>query len=175
LEALYILDSYRLIIMVKPPLMPWTALQTVIEASPPNSRLQKLYRATQHIPQSREHSNSQTHQASRLSSLASIAPRVWAAMYPRQNAYGQDNVLTDAINIGEPGFAEVACESWLINQPSGEVVNASHMAIYHMMHIMLHANVTLLQTFAHPPSVSVARDPAKSSMVSKVSAYDVPA
>ncbi|KAK5242186.1 hypothetical protein LTR40_012878, partial [Exophiala xenobiotica] len=42
---------------------------------------------------------------------------------------------------------------------------------YHMMNIMLHANLTVLQSFAHSPPGSAARDPKKSLAAREMHAW----
>ncbi|KAK3648773.1 hypothetical protein LTR56_007213 [Elasticomyces elasticus] len=160
LEALLILDSYRVIIMIRPPLSPWCALESVTECSGLGTKLTKLLSRI-------NMGNDSDEEAPSLAVLAAIAPHVWSAMYPRQNAYAGDNVLVEAITVGQSNFAEIACERWLSTHVSGEP-EASHLAVYHMMNILLHANVILLQSFAHSPPGSLARDPQRSIMAREV-------
>ena len=168
LEALFILDSWRVIIMIRPPLMPWCALESATEGSTPGTKLAKLLSRTQHTSRSGNIDNDPEEQAASLAVLAANAPIVWSAMYPRQNAYADDNILVEAITVGRSSFAEIACERWLSAHAPVQPVDPAHLTVYHMMNVLLNANVTLLQTFAHSPPESPARDPGKSIMAREV-------
>lgn len=95
-----------------------------------------------------------------LASLAYLSTFLWPAVYPRQNSYGVDNVVIESLSLGKSDFVELACDTWL--RSLGERPEPSHLVVYHMMNIMLHTNLTILQSFAHSPPGSAARDPKKS-------------
>ena len=168
LDALFIFDCYRVIVMIRPPLMPWHTLESVAEGSAPASKLSRLLSCTENLFNPMKSIEQPVWDAAGLAVLASNAPHIWSAMYPRFNADLGDNVLVEAIDVGRPYFAEIACERWLSAHTAEEPINTSHMAVYHMMNILLHANMTLLQIFAHSPPDSPTRDPATSAWAREV-------
>ncbi|KAK5025031.1 hypothetical protein LTS07_008410 [Exophiala sideris] len=99
-------------------------------------------------------------ESARLTSLAYLSTFLWPAIYPRQNSYGIDNVVIESLSLGKSDFVELACDTWL--RSFGQRPEPSHLVVYHMMNIMLHTNLTVLQSFAHSPPGSAARDPKKS-------------
>lgn len=104
-----------------------------------------------------------------LASLACLVTHLWPAMYPSQNQYAADNILVESLSLWKPEFAELACDTWL--HARGPREDFSSLAIYHMMNIMLHTNLTVLQIFAHSAPGSEARDPEKSPAAREVYAW----
>lgn len=105
-----------------------------------------------------------------LTSLASLSTFVWPAIYPPQNIYGADKSrVSGDLFMWRADFAELACDTWLhkIHQPG----NISHLVIYHMMCIMLHANFTVLQSFAHSSPGSTGRDAKRGSAAREIHAW----
>lgn len=105
-----------------------------------------------------------------LTSLASLGTFIWPAIYPPHNVYGAHKTRTFGdLFMWRADFAELACDTWLhkIHQ-SG---NLSHLVIYHIMSIMLHANFTILQSFAHSSPGSAGRDVKKGSAAREIHAW----
>lgn len=94
-----------------------------------------------------------------LASLACVSVFLWPVMYPRQNRYGIDDVTVESLSLWKKDFVDLACDSWF--RVHGRVADASHLTVYHMLNIMLRANLTVIQSFAHSAPESPARDPAK--------------
>jgi hypothetical protein len=53
----------------------------------------------------------------------------------------------------------------------GQTSTYSSLAIYHMMNFMLHADLTMLQHFAHSTPGSAARDPKKSLVAKEIKSW----
>lgn len=104
-----------------------------------------------------------------LTSLASLSSFVWPATYPQQNVYGADKSLSDDLFMWRADFAELACDTWLrtIHRPE----NLSHLVIYHMIGIILHSNLTVLQNFAHSAPGSAARDSKRGLAAREIHAW----
>ncbi|KAJ9608016.1 hypothetical protein H2200_007004 [Cladophialophora chaetospira] len=160
LEALYILDCYRVIIMQCPPSLGWHHPNSITTFSSPMDRISRLHHE--------EGIGSLRGKSSTLGNLASLSPFLWPVMYPRQNRYGNNNVSVESVSLWKGDFVELACDSWLRSQPQA---TASDLAIYHLMNIMLHANLTVIQSFVHSASDSAARDPKKSLAAMEIHAW----
>lgn len=104
-----------------------------------------------------------------LPSLAGLCSYLWPATYSRQSRNFGDGPSTKDTSFWEPHFAELACDNWL--RTMGQTSNYSSLAIYHMMNIMLHADLTMLQHFAHSTPGSAARDPKKSLVAKEIKAW----
>ncbi|KAK3673517.1 hypothetical protein LTR78_006751 [Recurvomyces mirabilis] len=162
--ALYILDSYRVTIMLRPPLLPWWGIESLLASSTPKRELSVLLSRAQHLWRMHPPIKDLSSDPPGLAILCSFAPHVWRIMYAQHNADAGEDMLLSTREMGHPSFAEMACDHWLHAQP--DTVQSSHLAVYHMMNIILHANVKTLQTFAHSPSDSHTRD-QKRSMVAR--------
>ncbi|KAK5227824.1 hypothetical protein LTR47_008395 [Exophiala xenobiotica] len=169
LEALYILDCYRVIIMQRPPSLSWQHVHAFRQTSSPTSQVARLYQQVLRLTDGGLTGAPAVGNDISLGSLASLTSHLWPAMYPRQNRYGADSVSVESLSLWKPDFPELACSTWL--QSQGECVNFSCLAAYHMMNIMLHANLTVLQSFAHSPPGSAARDPKKSLAAREMHAW----
>lgn len=104
-----------------------------------------------------------------LTSLASLNSFVWPATYPQQNDYGTEKHPSDDLFVWRADFAELACDTWLrtIHRPE----NLSHLVLYHMMGIILHSNLTVLQNFAHSAPGSAARDAERGLAAREIHAW----
>ncbi len=165
LEALCILDCYRVVIVMRPPNMLWHGLRSIINNSAPDSELQMLHLRLKNAVNRNVTLPANDMQDSCMAPLAFLASNVWRAAYSRESAYPDQGTLEGALSMGKPDFAELACDDWLRGQSPHAVVDPSHLAIYHMMNIVMHANLTVLQTFAHAPSDSPHRVGDKSAVV----------
>ncbi|KAK6369385.1 hypothetical protein LTS17_009728 [Exophiala oligosperma] len=133
------------------------------------SRLTQLHQEVVNLTDTGHISLPSTNTEFDLASLSSLTSHLWPALYPRQNTYGADNVSVESLSLWKRDFAELACDTWLRTRRG--TVDFSCLAVYHMMNIMLHANLTVLQNFAHSAPGSAARDPKKSLAAREVYAW----
>ena len=92
---------------------------------------------------------------SSLASLAALSVFFWPVM-PRSV---ED---PDRSSTWKADFAEMACDRWFRAQPAD--LDWSSFVLYHLMNINLHANLNLLQNFAHSaPNSTVRSDKGKIS------------
>ncbi|KIW92100.1 uncharacterized protein Z519_07084 [Cladophialophora bantiana CBS 173.52] len=160
LETLYILEGYRVIIMQCPPSLPWHHPDSFAASPPPGSQVRRLQRLVVDLTRGGSPTEPELHKKFSLASLSYLFTFLWHAKYPRQNSYGVDNIVIESLTLGKSDFVELACDSWL--HSLGEGPEPSHLVVYHMMNIMLHTNLAILQSFAHSVPNSAARDPKKS-------------
>lgn len=92
-----------------------------------------------------------------LGNLACASVFLWPVIYPRQNRYGVSNLVVESFSLWKRDFADLACDTWL--RVHGQAADVSQLTVYHMMSIMLRANITVVQSFAHSAPGSAARDP----------------
>ncbi|KEF52372.1 uncharacterized protein A1O9_11613 [Exophiala aquamarina CBS 119918] len=169
LEALYILDCYRVVIMQRPASSSWQRAASFAGQSSPDTRISRLLNLIAELNDGGHMTTTETSKDLSLPSLASLSTHLWPAVYSRQNGYGSDNVPVESFSLWNPQYVELACDNWL--RTVGQSRNPTHLAVYHMMNIMLHANLTMLQSFAHSPPGSAARDAKKSSVAKEVVAW----
>ena len=143
LETLYILDCYRVIILNCPPSLAWHHPDSIAQFFSAMERISPLHNK----------------QASSLASLASLSPFLWPVTFPRQNRYGNNDVSVETVSLWKGVLVELACDTWLRSQNHA---TASDLTLYHLMNIMIHANLTVIQSLAHSAPDSAARDPTKS-------------
>ncbi|EXJ74257.1 uncharacterized protein A1O5_02553 [Cladophialophora psammophila CBS 110553] len=160
LETLYILEGYRVIIMQCPPSLPWHHPDSFAESPPPGSQVGRLQRLVVDLTRGGPTTEPELYKKFSLASLSYLFTFLWHAKYPRQNSYGVDNIVIESLTLGKSDFVELACDSWL--HSLGEGPEPSHLVVYHMINIMLHTNLAILQSFAHSAPSSAARDPKKS-------------
>ncbi|KIW19378.1 hypothetical protein PV08_03673 [Exophiala spinifera] len=169
LETLYILDCYRAIIMQRPPSLSWHHIDSYIDHHAHSSRLTQLHREVFNLTNTGHLSMPSTTTEFDLASLSSLTSHLWPAIYLRQNTYGADKVSVDCLSLWKPDFAELACDNWLRTRRGK--ADFSCLVVYHMMNIMLHANLTVLQNFAHSSPGSAVRDPKRSLTAREVYAW----
>ncbi|KAK4935802.1 hypothetical protein LTR10_023209 [Elasticomyces elasticus] len=160
LETLYILECYRVIILQCPPTLSWHHSDSFAASPLPGTQIHRLQSLIADLTRGSTLTEPDTCNKFSLTSLAYLSTFLWPAIYPRQNSYGIDNVVIESLSLGKSDFVELACDTWL--RSFGQRPEPSHLVVYHMMNIMLHTNLTVLQSFAHSPPGSAARDPKKS-------------
>jgi hypothetical protein len=168
LESLYILDCYHVVIIQHPPSLSWHHIDSFANSPPPASRMQQLGHCLQELTNGHVPINPHIDEFS-LPSLAALCVYLWPAAYARQNRYGSDEVVIESLSLWKPDFAESACNNWL--RAIGPKRNPSELTIYHLMNIMLHANLAVVQHFAHSPPGSAARDAKKSAIGKEITAW----
>lgn len=159
LESLYILDCYRVIIMQCPPSLSWHHSDSFARAVNPSSRIHDLHRRVAEIVDGGRTITPNSGSEFSLASLACASVFLWPVIYPRQNRYGVSNLVVESFSLWKRDFADLACDTWL--RLHGQDADVSHLTIYHMLNIMLRANLTVVQSFAHSAPGSPARDPEK--------------
>ncbi|KIV92371.1 hypothetical protein, variant 2 [Exophiala mesophila] len=169
LEALYILDCYRVIIMQRPASSSWQRADIFVQQSLLDTPVSHLSALIAELNDGNHNSVLQTSNTFGLASLASLSTHLWPAIYSRQNRYGADKVLIESLSLWNPSYVELACDNWL--RTVGQAQEPTHLTVYHMMNIMLHANLTVLQSFAHSSPGSAVRDPKKSSIAKEIVAW----
>ena len=155
--------------MQRPPCLSWQHVESFAQFSVPGSQVFRLHIAISNLINGRHESRQAGDEAFCLPSLASLSSILWPVLYTRHNRHGTDNVLIESLSFWKPEFAEVACDTWL--RTNGQTENTSILTIYHMMNIMLHGNLTALQSFAHSPPGSAAREPKKSLAAREIHAW----
>jgi hypothetical protein len=169
LEALYILDCYRVIIMQRPASSSWQRTNSFVQQLYSDARSTQLRAVIAALNDGGHMTTTEVPEEFGLPSLASLSVHLWPAIYSRQNGYGADNLLVESLPLWDPAYIELACDNWV--RTIGHTKDPSHLAVYHMMNIMLHANLTVLQSFAHSPPGSARRDPKKSSAAKEIIAW----
>ncbi|KIW19369.1 hypothetical protein PV08_03664 [Exophiala spinifera] len=169
LEALHILDCYRVVIMQRPPSLARKYSETFIRTPTNRSRISKLHNIIAGLVSGGHTVDLGRNTTFGLTSLAFLSSFVWPATYPQQNAYDTDNTVPNDLFIWRADFAELACDTWLrtvYNQG-----NLSHLVLYHLMGIILNSNFTVLQNFAHSSPRSATRDATKGLAGKEINAW----
>lgn len=166
-EALLVFDCYRVIIMQRPPSLSWLIMDTIAKQPSSDGPLTDLRLETAELARGAP-LTAGTYRKYDLATLTSLIPRLWPAVYPRHNSYGAENRLIESLSLWNTEPVELACEQWFRTRNPTE---ASHLVIYHMMHLVLHANTTIVQSFAHSAPESAGRDSTKSSAACEISKW----
>lgn len=164
-EALYIIDIYRATIMFRPPAMVWRSIPEVNSLTPVNHDRYILQEDVIGLVDGSLTTPEGLHLKFPLARLASLAPFLWPAMYPRQNQYNDENVHVESMLLAKPDFAGQACTRWFQQH---ETRDPMHLVLYHTMYILLHANMTTLQTYAHSSLGPHTRDITASAVAREV-------
>ncbi|EMC98768.1 hypothetical protein BAUCODRAFT_379824 [Baudoinia panamericana UAMH 10762] len=149
LEALYIIDCYRVVMMMRPPTLMWHTLTRLAAQAQQGSRLTSVIRSAAALVDGTVLPRPANGEDCSLASLASLAPHLWTVLYPRRNQHKGDTVLAEALRIGKPDFVEIACEKWIQSGVAVPSTDMTALLLYHMIGINLHANLSTLQTFAY--------------------------
>jgi hypothetical protein len=168
-DALHILDLYRLAIMFRPPAMLWRSFPRAdvgiagnLDRTGPHCSAVDLSNA--HLAES-----DTLRSMHPLASLGSLSPYVWPVLYPRQNQYNGDDIHIESLLLAKADFAGLKCSEWYQQQQAIEdAVDPLHLVSYHTINILMHANMTTLQTYAHSSLGSQTRDPAKSAVAKEM-------
>jgi hypothetical protein len=147
--------------MQRPPSLSWHHVDLFAR---PGTHMSHFYEISRDLTDGGHKIGTSCPQEFHLPSLAGLCSYLWPATYSRQNRDFGDGPSTKSTSFWGPHFAELACDNWL--RTIGQTSSYSSLAVYHMMNIMLHANLTLLQHFAHFAPGSAARDP-KNSLVAR--------
>lgn len=153
--------------MQRPPSLARKYSESFTQTPTNRSRISQLHSVIADLVGSGHAIDPEIHEQFSLTSLASLSTFLWPATYHQQNGYGTDKAPLESFSPWKADFAELACDTWLrTSYRPDNPDDVSHLVIYHMMGIMLHTNLTLLQNFAHSAPQSTARD-AKRSLAAK--------
>lgn len=147
-ESLYVLESYRVILLLRPPNCSFRsdfAFRGYGGFASSASDVDNLVR-TLLTPGSSVASSYQ--QQDSIIALASISIMAWPVL-PRGIIQSQKRTLWNA------EFLELALNSWARTQSHG--CNWSMLLLYHLIHVSIHTNMGLVQHFAHSPAQSLFR------------------
>lgn len=133
-EALYTLDAYRFLIMQLPPV---SAARAIAVLADTGSRTASVLQQVSRIAQ-RKAANDRT--TSRTTLISGLAVYLWPVKFPRQHD------VFDDVTTQTRTFIELACEAWWQQHDPNDFSSA---VIHHMLLLLLHANVSVLQTFAY--------------------------
>lgn len=97
-----------------------------------------------------------------LITLASLATYLWPATSLSESTRYPDDPDPETAHdsvLWKSDFIEMACQSWFRSQNNPP---CSTIVLYHHINTVLHANLVLLQRFAHSSPMATTRDPKKS-------------
>lgn len=157
--------------MQRPPSLARKYSESFTQTPTNRSRISQLHSVIADLVSGGHAIDSEIHRNFSLTSLASLSTFVWPAIYPQQNGYGTDKALLESLSPWKADFAEMACDTWLRQLYRPENNDVSHLVIYHLMGIMLHTNLTVLQSFAHSAPGSAARDAERCSAAKEIYAW----
>lgn len=155
--------------MQRPPSMPWSHANSFAQPPSTDSRTAQLQRRVEALTDSGYSVDSLATKEYSLASLAALSLHLWPVIYPSSNKSGSSSDGIKSHRLWKADFVELAGDTWL--RTAGTTANSSSLAVYHIMNIMLHGNLSVLQCFAHSHSCSEARDPEKSSTGREVHAW----
>jgi hypothetical protein len=152
-----------------PPSLSWHHADSFARLSNPSSRINQLHKLVAEVIDGGRTAIKNASSDFSLAGLACVAMFLWPVIYPLQNRYGVSNMVVESFSLWKRDFADLACDTWL--RIHGQTADASHLTIYHMLNIMLRANLTIVQSFAHSAPGSPARDPNKSLAAREVNLW----
>ncbi len=152
--------------MYRPPCFPWRHANSFAQSPASEHRMNLLLQYPAALSKLRREDVINTNDDSKdqLLTLASLSSYLWPATSLSESTGFPDNPNHEPSrnpSLWKSDFAEMACDTWLRSQ---EKPLLSTVVVYHHINIMLHANLVLLQRFAHSSPTSAARDPQKSTI-----------
>jgi hypothetical protein len=155
--------------MQRPPSMSWTHANSFANSPSMDSDTTQLRHHIMALTDRSPTACSSANKQYSMASLAALSIHLWPVVYPSPSRYTSPGIAIKNHSLWKADFVELACDTWL--RTAGAGVNPSSLAVYHMMNIMLHANLAGLQYFAHSRPGSEARDPEKSSTGREIHAW----
>ena len=151
LDTLYVLESYRVILLQRPPNLYLSQYEEFDSTCGPG-RFSKdsLLDGVVSLFTPGSSVNRDTVSRNSLITLAVLSIYTWPAALRSAN-------LDRRNSVWKTEFVELALNSWIQAQPKD--VDFSSSVLFHMTNISLHANIKLLQCFAHTSVDSRARNP----------------
>ncbi|KIW62192.1 hypothetical protein PV04_10390 [Phialophora macrospora] len=171
LESLYILDCYRVILMYRPPCFPWRHTNSFAHTASPDDRMTDLLGYPAALTDIDQPSDINNNGKNSLSTLGSLSGYLWPAT-SLSESIGLPNdpnrEVSQNPSLWKSDFVEMACNTWLRSQKE---VPLPTLVVYHHINTMLHANLVLLQRFAHSSPTSAARDPQKGAIAKAICSW----
>jgi hypothetical protein len=155
--------------MQRPPSMSWCHANSFAEPPSTDSRTAQLQRQVAALTDPSHSIDFLATKGYSLASLSALSPHLWPVIYPSSNRTGSPSDGVKNHSLWKADFVELAGDTWL--RTAGATVNSSSLAVYHIMNIMLHGNLAVLQCFAHSHPESETRNPEKSSTGREVHAW----
>lgn len=155
--------------MQRPPSMSWSHVNSFAHLPSMDSHTTQLRRQVVALTDRSHTVCSNENKKYSLASLAALSTHLWPVVYPSPSRHTSPGTGIKSHSLWKADFVELACDTWL--RTAGPGANPSSLAVYHMMNIMLHANLAGLQYFAHSHPGSEARDPEKSSTGREIHAW----
>lgn len=155
IESLYILDSYRVVLLQRPPLLTWHSLERLAKSpreKNPSTHLRNIVRALASPGLEVDFNDVQEFS---LSTLSGLTPFLWQAM-PLVPA-DQDSI----VGPWRTDFVELAIDKWL--RMHRYEVHASSQTLYHLMHMAMHANLLAVNNYAQSQASRHKQDCTKGS------------
>lgn len=163
------LDCYRVTIMYRPPSFPWRHTDSFAQHASSKDRMKALLRFPEALTNPYEMPTPCTTYNQRpLITLASLATYLWPATSLSESTRYPDDPDPEKAHdsaLWKSDFVEMACQSWLRSQ---RTTQCSTLVLYHHINTILHANLVLLQRFAHSSQTATTRDPEKSPTVKAI-------
>lgn len=155
--------------MQRPPSMSWCHINSFAHSPGTDSHMTQLHHEIAALTDPSHSIDCASNKRYGLASLAALSAHLWPVTYPSSAGYSSPSLGTENHSLWKAEFVELACDTWL--RTAGPAVKSSSLAVYHMMNIMLHANLVGLQSFAHSLPGSDTRDPDKSSTGKEIHAW----
>lgn len=138
-QSLHILDCYRVCLLQRPPSLLWRCLHQISESTQPK----EVSTATHSV--SLDTSNEVLPmyvKAVDEFSLSELSPFLWPATLL---APADDDIMEI---LTKPEFVELAADNWLRSQSLDQSVEPASLILYHLMNIVMHANISIVQRYA---------------------------
>ncbi|KAJ9603047.1 hypothetical protein H2200_012342 [Cladophialophora chaetospira] len=164
-------ENLLVIVMYRPPCFPWRHVNSFAQSPHPEHRIGVLLQYPAALTKDRRVEINSTHDKDQLLILASLSAYLWPGTSLSESTGFPDKPNHEASrnpSLWKSDFAEMACDTWLRSQEKPRV---STLVVYYHLNIMLHANLVLLQRFAHSSPTSTARDPQKSSIAKAIQSW----
>ena len=148
MESLYVLECYHVILLLRPPV---SHIRSDFEAwhhASPSSSSSGIKDVVTALFTPGSSVNHPCRHQDNIVVLSTISIMAWP-VFPRGLIASQNSTLW------KPEFIELALNDWAQNQ--GPCVDWSALLLYHLIHISLNSNISLIQRFAHSPTKSPFR------------------
>ncbi|KAK6429177.1 hypothetical protein LTR95_014676 [Oleoguttula sp. CCFEE 5521] len=153
LAAMYILDCYRVVIMMRPPSLMWRRMSHITRRAAEVSELGLLKRAVRQLTDGVFRTPADvTHE---IASLAAMAPLLWSAV-PRITQYDAGDLPLREPPLTRSVLIDVAFEKWYQLRDTS-FTDITALILYHVMQIVLHTDLTTLQAFIYADADSSRR------------------
>lgn len=153
--------------MTLPPSLSWHLVNQVQDDSPLQGELVKLYDEVSRLTHGDRAAEPPMPIYASLPTITSLTALLWPATYACYNTYTSTRNALETLPTNKPDVASIAFDTWLRCQQTP--IDPNVLAIYHLMSILLCANISVLQRYAHAhASEPSSRDPEKSVVAREV-------